>query len=118
MSDKPEIDKEQHYGRYQRQEDRRSSLGMKVAHKALDIPESDMDIQANKTGIGALGVAGVALASSIVPALLGAFMLFKDAPKQADQPPAAKLPAAQEFDITFKVIDGKLQPIEAKQVKP
>lgn len=74
---KPEIDKEQHYGRYQKMEDRRSNLGMKVAHKALDIPEDDMNIKVKHTGIGAVGAVGIALAAAALPTALAAYLAFK-----------------------------------------
>lgn len=111
MSD---IDKDHLYGRYQKQEDRRNALSMKMAHKALDIPEDDMHIHANRTGLGALGAIGIAIASALPTAALFGYMALKD----NHQPPAPPAPIqkAQEWKIDFWIEDGqmKMKPQEAK----
>lgn len=72
-------------------------LAKKAAHRATDIPEDDVQINTNKTGMGALGVMGVAAASSLAPlaiyfAMAGrgdARPISPTAPVQATQPAAA-----------------------------
>lgn len=66
------LDKDLFYGRFQSHEDAKNALSLKMAHKALDIPQDDMTITANKTvnhyhapsppGGGKLGAAVVAAA--------------------------------------------------------
>lgn len=85
-----EIDKDQHYGKFQAGEDRKSArqeaqhkLAMRIAHKAVDISDDseEMKIEANRSGIGALGVAGIALAAAAIPGIMGlAMFLNKPAP--------------------------------------
>lgn len=122
-----EIDKEQLYGRYQKQEDKRAALGMKMAHKALDIPEDDMQINANKTttGIGTLGVLGVAGLSALIPGALAAYMMLKPAADAIapapTKPPAQVAPVAPGEDywieIPWEMKDGKLDFGPAKKSK-
>jgi len=87
------IDKQFLYGRYQAGEDRRTKLALKMAHKALDIPDDEMNIDARKyerkTGLGALGLAGVALASGAAPLALAAAMWFGGRAKPPVAPPVA-----------------------------
>ena len=50
-----EIDKDKLYGKYQEGEDKKRNLFLKTAHKALDIPQDDMNISpttVTTTGIG------------------------------------------------------------------
>lgn len=68
------------YGKFQQAQDWRDNLQRLAAFKSLDmaVPE-DMNITNNttsKTGMGAMGVAGVALGSGILPALLMAGLSF------------------------------------------
>ena len=78
------VDKELLYGKFQAGEDRRDRLAYRAAHKALDMAyEEDMNINASKTGIGALGIAGIVAAASICPFILGLSMLLKSAPPAA-----------------------------------
>ena len=83
-------DKNYLYGEFQKHQQQRDKLGLRMAHKALDIPEDDMNIMANtttnKTGLGALGAVGVALASAAVPSALAAYLAFKE-PAHSPAPP-------------------------------
>ena len=49
MSTEP-LDKKFLYGVFQTGEDKRSRLAHRAAHKALDILDDDMNINANRTG--------------------------------------------------------------------
>ena len=82
----PLIDKKQLWGWWKDREDVKERLYMKAAHKALDIPDDDMQINANKSGIGALGAIGIALAAGIAPSILGLFILLRDRPVQPEAP--------------------------------
>lgn len=103
------VDKNQLYGRYQRQEDRRDRLGMKAAYKALDIPEDDMQINANKIGIGTAGMAAVALAAGLPSALLAGLLLLKQSETAPPPvaPPEVTVPDT-EYDVLFYDKDGNL----------
>ena len=112
----PEIDKAQLYGEYQKWADARAKLGMKVAHKALDIPQDDMQISAPRTqttnisGISTRGIIGTVLASGLGTGILGAALVWLNS-RAAEKPIAAvvdqptvvkpapvKPAAAYEFD--------------------
>jgi len=103
-----EIDKTQHYGRYQHGEDQRRRLALKVAHKALDIPEEDM-VRVDKRGVGALALIGVALAAGLPAALLGFAML-------RSSPPA---PPVQGWDAVTEELqpDGTWKQISRERLK-
>lgn len=92
------------FGRYQKAEDDRAKLAMKVARKSLDIPEDDMTINANRHGVGPLAVIGVALASGLLPSLLAGWLLFRDA-----KPAAAAKPNDSDYEVRFFNAEG--QPI-------
>jgi hypothetical protein len=79
-----EIDKKLLYGQFIKGLEDDRKLGLKAAYKALDIPE-DMDIKVKKTGIGALGAIGIALASGLAPAGLGMAMLWNQAKPIAEK---------------------------------
>lgn len=68
----PGIDKDFLYGRYQSHEDRRNKLGMKMAHKALDIPDDEMYINAPKTENHYHGEKSNSLTSKILPLVAAA----------------------------------------------
>lgn len=66
------IDKDALYGDFRERQNRENKLYLRAAHKSLDIPYDDMgDIGSNNTttnsGVGTLGVAGIALASGGLP---------------------------------------------------
>jgi hypothetical protein len=67
-------------------------LYRKAAHKTLDIPEDDMQINANKFGVGTLGIIGAALAGGL-PALGIAWLLSRrPEPKIPTAPPPVERP--------------------------
>lgn len=107
------IDKEALYGKFQGHQDKKNRLGLKAAHKALDIADDDMNITANKTtGIGTLGAIGIALAAGLPMAGVAGMLMMNQgnkatatspAPTQIVQPIATQpvAPSAQpdgEFD--------------------
>ena len=106
-----EIDKQEHYGDFRDAAKRREKLYMKAVHKSLDLPEEMGDINANRTGIGALGAVLIALAAGLGPTVLGAYMLLREM-KPASSSPA---PADSEYDVRFFDKDGN--PITIPQKK-
>lgn len=101
-----------------RSQEWRQSLERKATHKALDIPDDDMQIKVDKSnsnnGIGALGAIGIAAAASAVPggALLYQAMQQTGADKAVIQtvapavPGQPQQPGKAEFDILFYDKDG------------
>lgn len=63
------------WGTWQKSVDWRDKLYRKAAHKTLDIPDDDMQINSHKSGVGALGLIGVALAAGFPGAMLAYQML-------------------------------------------
>lgn len=120
-------DKKALYGVFQAGQDWQSKLYRKGAHKALDIADDDMAIHANRTqtGLGALGVAGVALAAGGLPAALLALQALRGPALPAalpPQPPALAAPAGAapkplewQFEIGVDK-DGNWKTTEPKQV--
>ena len=82
-----------------------------ASHKALDIPVDEMgDINANRIGIGAVGVAAIAAAVGIPPVALAAFLLWsqmddKGDPSPIPEPPAVVVPDT-EYEVRFYDRDG------------
>ena len=79
-------DKETLYGEFLRgrREDRR--LLLQVARKHLDIDE-DVQLTATKTGIGALGIAGIVAAAGLPTLVMAAAMLCRPAATITPPPP-------------------------------
>lgn len=111
------LDKASLYGRYNNAEDtkaakadQRENLAMRAAHKALDIPQEDVEdvkINANKYGLGTLGAVGLALATGLPVAGLAGAMLLKSGSAPETQAPTIKPVAAKAFDaITDESSDG------------
>src|SRR5262245_57916195 len=63
------IDKDALYGKFQMHQDAQNKLALTAAHKALDIPQEDMQITANRYGIGPMGLLAALVASSIPTAI-------------------------------------------------
>ena len=61
---------------WQARTDWQDKLYRKAAHKTLDIPDDDMQINTHKSGVGAIGLIGVALAAG-VPGGLIAYQMLK-----------------------------------------
>lgn len=59
------IDKQSLYGDFRNRLKWQDILYKRAAYKALDIPEDDMQINNSKSGIGALGAIGIALAAGL-----------------------------------------------------
>ena len=97
-----EPDKQQLYGDFRDAAKVREKLYMRAAHKALDIPEDDMQINANRTGIGTLGAIGIAAAAALAPTALVSWMLLKSVDDVAKSiaPPAATAP--QHWDAIYE----------------
>ena len=103
-----EIDKEAAYGRFSKGEDRKQQFddrkrrfGLKLAHKAVDIPfeDEDVNVQANKHGIGGLALAGIVAAAGIGPAAMGLGMLWNQRDKLPVQLPGVEKVIKQDADV-------------------
>ena len=108
------------YGNFQKEADARNKLGLKAAHKALDIAQDDMQIHAPKTetttvtGMGPWAVAALVAGSALPPSLIAAWaLLHQPAPAPVIQQPAMVAPTsqaqpqAQRWKVDFWVEDGK-----------
>ena len=95
----------------------RDKLARRSAHKALDISDEDMEIH-SKTGIGAGGLIGVALAAGLPAALLAGWMIWKDHAASTPGPqPAATQPKQDgvinrtgkpiDVELSWKIVEGK-----------
>lgn len=89
----------------------RENLAKRAAHKALDVPEDDMHIQANRitnqSGMPyGLALAGI-LAAATIPA---AAVWYASQQKQPSPPAPATMPALadSEYDVRFYDKDGNL----------
>lgn len=139
MSDPARIDKDLLYGDFRAAEKRRQDLAMRAAHKALDLADDPMHIEANRTtnGVGAKGLVGAALAAGLPTAGLAGLLLMRQpqaAPPARDEPPVTMvLPAApapqpkaappakrQEYDAITEEQqpDGSWRQIRRERLKP
>jgi len=87
-----EPDKDHLYGRYQRQEDWRNNLHRKVAHKSLDIPETDdVNVDNSRHGIGMKEL--IAIGAMVIggPLAYAAFTQFMK-PESDQKPPVSSGP--------------------------
>lgn len=108
-----EINKDVLYGDWREGNKQKDALYMRAAHKALDIPEGDMNINANRTtnGISPLATVTIAAIAALVPAAIAGYLLLKPAEQAATQP--AVQPQEWELQI-FRQKDGKWQAKEMK----
>ena len=113
-TDKQEVDKKFLWGKFQEGEDDRRRFAKKIAYKAADMAmDDDMNIQANKSGIGTAGALGIAAVAGIPPTLLAAWALMQG----RGEAPAAPAPAAavsvsdSEYEVRFFDADGKPIPV-------
>lgn len=103
------IDKDAHYGRFQKHQDRKNNLAIKAAHKALDIADDDMNITATTnnhkgSGIGTLGAMGIAAVAGLAPVLaIWGMGGMPGIPKALPQVPVMTQPAAQQLDSEWDV---------------
>ncbi len=102
-----EISQDSLYGDYREMLKAKEKLHLRAAHKALNIPEDDMQINANRTGLGPLGAIGIALVSSLVPGGFLLWSLLGQAASQLPTPNASK-PPDSEYEVRFYDKDGKL----------
>jgi hypothetical protein len=86
----------------------RDNLARRAAHKALNIPDEDMQIHSsNQSGIGAAGAVGIAAVCGVLPiaAALGTYLLLKT-------PAPITAPAVQEWDLQYKIDGGPWKTIQ------
>lgn len=105
-----EVDKEQQYGEFMKQERWKDRLSRKLAHKAVDIADDDpMNNVGNKSGMGwkELAVVGAIVVGSI-------FAIRASAPDATV--PVVPVPAASvadtEYEVRFYDVDGNRLAIE------
>ena len=99
MPESQPLDKQHLYGEYTRTERWRDELSKKLAHKAVDIPEDDMNIAVDKStkGMGAKEL--LAIGALVIGAGVGGSLLTK--PAATPTPPPITPPAVtQPFDDT------------------
>ena len=110
-----EVDKQELYGDFRDAAEKRDKLYMRAAHKALDIPEEMGDINANRTGIGTLGVLGAILLGACGPSAISLWMLMHPTPTAPPATATEQKPA--QWEVKWKLgPDGKWQ-TEAKRVE-
>jgi len=85
---------------WQKRTDWQDKLYRKAAHKSLDIPDDDMQINSNKSGVGALGLTGVALAAGL-PGALMAFQMLRG--PETPVAPVVHPPQIKVDDLNLKV---------------
>lgn len=106
-----EVNKNFLYGRYNKSEDRRAHFLNKVAHKAADLAlDDDVNITANRTGIGTAGAVGIAAACGIPGLVTALALMFGGKGEQSPVVPSS--PADSEYDVRFYDKDGNLIPVE------
>jgi len=92
--------------RWGKRSDWQDKLYKKAAHKSLDIPEDDMQINANRSGIGGKAAMGIALASGLPVAVVAGMLIWnqiKEQPKPIDQPPVVAVPEVNVEPLNLKV---------------
>jgi hypothetical protein len=113
---KQAVDKKFMYGKFddgEKANRQRRNFQEKIAYKAADIamdPEDDVYVEANRTGIGPAGLAGVAAAIGI-PSLASigilAYALMNQQPATpSPQPTAPVVDHEAKFDVLFYDKDG------------
>lgn len=116
------IDKNALWGWWRSTQQWQEKLQRKAAHKALDIPDDEMQIKSttNNTGIGAMGAVGIALAAA-VPGLGALAVVAPLLLKQLDQPtklpPVVTQPGPVDSDYVVRFYDADGNPIEVPQKK-
>lgn len=97
----------------------RDNLAKKAAHQAIGIPEDDMNINNTKSGIGALGAIGIALAAGL-PAAGLAGMMFMNQGSAKVVPPIPTVAAVQqqdsEWDVEELLADDKGNIVQPEKV--
>lgn len=108
----PEVDKEEQYGEFMKQERWKNRLSRKLAHKAVDIADDDpMNNVGNKSG---MGWKELAVIGAIV--MGGLFVLRPSEQATPPVPATAPTPAVSvpdtEYEVRFFDEDGNRIPIE------
>lgn len=109
------LDKDQHYGIFQRSADWRDKLYRRTIHKALDMQlEDDMHVDNSKRQYGITWKE-----MAVIGALgLGGFYVYNQSNQQQPaQQPAALSPADSEYEVRFFDADGnpiKIEPLPQK----
>ena len=87
----------------------RDRLAKRATHKALDIPDDDMQINSStRTGIGTAGALGIAAAAGLPATAAAAFlgyMLMREKPAADVKPPADSAYTVRFYDADGKPID-------------
>lgn len=103
-SDNSGVDREALYGEFQGRQRWQDKLFKKGCHKALDIPDDDMNLIQQSHGISGkhlLGIGAIVLAG-----VLGWRGLDSLSSPELGSPTDATAPAPREYDVTFWV-DGE-----------
>lgn len=99
------------YGDFRDSMAKKEKLALRAAHKALDIPDDDMNINAQRTqtnhGISTMGAIGIAIAAGLPTVLLAALMYFRGGvPTPATPAPTPAIqdaaPKKVEWDVELK----------------
>lgn len=116
MSTSTGIDKQALYGEYLDRQRWKDKLYKRAAHKSLDIPEDDMQINVNK-GLGTVGALGIAGMAGLPGAILAALLVMSkfggepSAPSAGSPPPSAQSLQDSEYQVRFYDKDGNLIPV-------
>ena len=86
---------------WQKRTDWQEKLYRRAAHKSLDIPDDDMQITSNKSGVGSIGLIGVALAAGL-PGGLVAYQMLKG-PAETALPVVTPPPHVTVENLNLKV---------------
>ena len=88
-----------------------NKLDRKLAHKALDIPDDEMNVDNSRTGLSASGAIGVAMAAGlpglVATGLLGYFLTREPAKLPPPVPPAP-VDRVEKFDVLHYDSEGNL----------
>ena len=103
------------YGDFRDNMAKKQKLAMRAAHKALDIPEDDMNINANRTttGVGIAGVIGIIMASSILPLGLATYLAMKSPADNSAKSPVIGQPVGSPVNKTGRPVEIETRDIEA-----
>lgn len=95
--------------RWAKRSDWQDNLAKSATHKALDIPEDDMQIHANKTGISGKAAIGIALATGLPVAGLAAMMLWNQMKEQNQPNTNNQIPIVAAPEITVEPLNLKVK---------
>ena len=104
------VDKAWLYGNFDAFEKRKQNTYMKAVNKALDLPDDEMNITANKSGLGTAGAVGISAVIGAV-AVVGMWIVSQQKPTVPTAQPPANINTLQGFKL-------QLEPTEIDQAKP